>query len=105
RLRELPQARGALIVALTGFGQQSDRQRALAAGFDGHLLKPVDLDTVTAVLRRRLGAARMAHALSASCPRRRNARWRTAAAGATLPGGMATPRELAVTESGKPRHR
>ena len=57
RLRELPQARGALIVALTGFGQQSDRQRALAAGFDEHLVKPVDLDTVTAVLRRRLGAA------------------------------------------------
>jgi signal transduction histidine kinase/ActR/RegA family two-component response regulator len=57
RLRELPQSRGALIVALTGFGQQSDRQRALAAGFDEHLVKPVELDTVTAVLRRRLGAA------------------------------------------------
>ena len=57
RLRELPQARNALIVALTGFGQQSDRQRALAAGFDEHLVKPVELDTVTAVLRRRLGAA------------------------------------------------
>ena len=57
RLRELPQARGALIVALTGFGQQSDRQRALAAGFDEHLVKPVELDTVTAVLKRRLGAA------------------------------------------------
>jgi len=57
RLRELPKARGALIVALTGFGQQSDRQRALAAGFDEHLVKPVELDTVTAVLRRRLGAA------------------------------------------------
>jgi signal transduction histidine kinase/CHASE1-domain containing sensor protein/ActR/RegA family two-component response regulator len=57
RLRELPQARAALIVALTGFGQQSDRQRALGAGFDEHLVKPVELDTVTAVLRRRLGAA------------------------------------------------
>jgi CheY-like chemotaxis protein len=57
RLRELPEARSALIVALTGFGQQSDRQRALAAGFDDHLVKPVELDTVTAVLRRRLGAA------------------------------------------------
>jgi CheY-like chemotaxis protein/anti-sigma regulatory factor (Ser/Thr protein kinase) len=57
RLRELPEARGAQIVALTGFGQQSDRQRALAAGFDDHLVKPVDLDTVTALLRRRLGAA------------------------------------------------
>ena len=57
RLRELPQARDALIVALTGFGQEKDRARALAAGFDEHLVKPVDLATVTAVLRRRLGAA------------------------------------------------
>jgi signal transduction histidine kinase/CHASE1-domain containing sensor protein/CheY-like chemotaxis protein len=57
RLRELPQTHGALIVALTGFGQDSDRRRAIAAGFDDHLVKPVDLDTVTAVLRRRLGAA------------------------------------------------
>jgi signal transduction histidine kinase/CHASE1-domain containing sensor protein/CheY-like chemotaxis protein len=57
RLRQLPQAAGALIVALTGFGQESDRRRALAAGFDDHLVKPVDLETVTAVLRRRLGAA------------------------------------------------
>jgi signal transduction histidine kinase/CHASE1-domain containing sensor protein/CheY-like chemotaxis protein len=57
RLREMPQARGALIVALTGFGQQQDRSRALAAGFDEHLVKPVELATVTAVLRRRLGAA------------------------------------------------
>ncbi len=57
RLRELPQTQGALIVALTGFGQDSDRRRAIAAGFDEHLVKPVDLETVTAVLRRRLGAA------------------------------------------------
>ncbi len=57
RMRERPETRGALIVALTGFGQEADRQRALAAGFDDHLVKPVDLDTVTAVLRRRLGAA------------------------------------------------
>ncbi len=57
RLRELPQARDAHVVALTGFGQQSDRQRALAAGFDEHLVKPVDLATITSVLRRRLGAA------------------------------------------------
>jgi CheY-like chemotaxis protein len=57
QLREMPQGLGALIVALTGFGQQSDRHRALAAGFDEHLVKPVDLETVTAALRRRPGAA------------------------------------------------
>jgi PAS domain S-box-containing protein len=34
------------LVALTGYGQEEDRQRALAAGFDYHLVKPVDFDTV-----------------------------------------------------------
>jgi CheY-like chemotaxis protein len=56
-LRQRPQLRGTLMVALTGFGQESDRERALQAGFDEQLTKPVDLDTVHAVLRRRLGAA------------------------------------------------
>jgi CheY-like chemotaxis protein len=31
-----------MLVALTGYGQQADRQRGREAGFDGHLLKPVD---------------------------------------------------------------
>lgn len=31
------------LIALTGYGQESDRQLALEAGFDGHLTKPVDL--------------------------------------------------------------
>ena len=57
RLRQMPHLRGTLMVALTGFGQESDRDKALKAGFDEHLVKPVDLDTVHAVLRRRLGAA------------------------------------------------
>ena len=57
RLRRLPQLERTLMVALTGFGQESDRLRALAAGFDEHLVKPVDLDTVHGVLRRRLGTA------------------------------------------------
>ncbi|HET7498662.1 MAG TPA: response regulator, partial [Candidatus Eisenbacteria bacterium] len=32
----------ALIVALTGYGQEEDRQRSRQAGFDGHLVKPGD---------------------------------------------------------------
>jgi CheY-like chemotaxis protein len=32
-----------VIVALTGWGQEHDKQRALEAGFDAHLTKPVDL--------------------------------------------------------------
>ena len=31
-----------MIVALTGWGQEEDRQRSLEAGFDTHLVKPVD---------------------------------------------------------------
>ncbi|MFN2546020.1 MAG: CHASE domain-containing protein [Myxococcales bacterium] len=55
RLRRMPELKRTLMVALTGFGQESDRVRALAAGFDEHLVKPVDLDVVHGVLRRRLG--------------------------------------------------
>jgi signal transduction histidine kinase len=39
-----------LMVAVTGYGQSEDRQRALAAGFDEHLVKPLDLRLVTQVL-------------------------------------------------------
>jgi signal transduction histidine kinase/DNA-binding response OmpR family regulator len=42
RLRQLPKARRAWLVAVTGYGQPSDRQRGRDAGFDEHLLKPVD---------------------------------------------------------------
>ncbi|MBB3014914.1 hybrid sensor histidine kinase/response regulator [Cupriavidus alkaliphilus] len=50
RLRALPELRGARLVALTGFGQPEDRRRALAAGFDQHLVKPADLDALTRLL-------------------------------------------------------
>jgi signal transduction histidine kinase len=42
RLRGRPRTAKALLVALTGYGQDEDRSRALAAGFDHHLTKPVD---------------------------------------------------------------
>jgi two-component system CheB/CheR fusion protein len=38
------------LVALTGYGQKADRELALAAGFDEHLVKPVDLATLQRVL-------------------------------------------------------
>ncbi len=38
------------MVAVTGYGQSEDRQRALAAGFDEHLVKPLDLKLVVEVL-------------------------------------------------------
>jgi signal transduction histidine kinase/ActR/RegA family two-component response regulator len=42
RLRRLPQAAGATLVAMTGYGRQQDRELALAAGFDHYLVKPVN---------------------------------------------------------------
>jgi PAS domain S-box-containing protein len=41
RLREHPGGTGVRIYAMTGYGQDEDRRRSLAAGFDGHLVKPV----------------------------------------------------------------
>ena len=35
-----------VLVALTGYGQQDDKAKALAAGFDYHLVKPVDTQTL-----------------------------------------------------------
>ena len=37
---------GVKLIALTGYGQAEDRRRAFEAGFDEHLTKPVDLDTL-----------------------------------------------------------
>ena len=35
------------MIALTGYGQETDRERSREAGFDLHLVKPVDLDQIT----------------------------------------------------------
>ena len=42
RLRDAPETHEAHLVAVTGYGQQKDRQRSADAGFDMHLVKPVD---------------------------------------------------------------
>ena len=50
RLRAEPATAGALMIALTGYGQAQDRARSKAAGFDHHLVKPVNLEQLTSVL-------------------------------------------------------
>jgi CheY-like chemotaxis protein len=40
--RETPEAQSTRLIALTGYGQDEDRQKALASGFDAHLTKPID---------------------------------------------------------------
>jgi CheY-like chemotaxis protein len=41
-----------LLVALTGYGQDDDRRRSQEAGFNAHLVKPVDLDALEKLLAR-----------------------------------------------------
>ena len=50
RIRGQPWAKGICLVALTGWGQEADRNRARESGFDTHLVKPVDLDAINALL-------------------------------------------------------
>lgn len=50
RIRQQPWGRGITLVAVTGWGQESDRLRSREAGFDYHLVKPVDVDALGEVL-------------------------------------------------------
>jgi signal transduction histidine kinase/CheY-like chemotaxis protein len=51
RLRERRDTRDMLLVAISGWGQESDRKRSRLAGFDHHLIKPVELDRLLQVMR------------------------------------------------------
>ena len=55
RIRRQPTKRHIVIVAVTGWGQSQDKQRALDAGFDAHLTKPVDPTAFARVLARGVG--------------------------------------------------
>ena len=50
RLRKEPWAKDLMLVALTGWGQEEDRHRSKEAGFDAHLVKPVDHDALLRLL-------------------------------------------------------
>ncbi|AXL51001.1 hybrid sensor histidine kinase/response regulator [Paraburkholderia caffeinilytica] len=49
-LREMPALTGTVFAAMTGFGHASDRERTQSAGFDAHLVKPVELPLFEALL-------------------------------------------------------
>lgn len=53
RLRAMPELNGIRLVALTGYGEAEVRKRTQAAGFDDHLVKPVDVS----VLQRAIAAS------------------------------------------------
>jgi two-component system CheB/CheR fusion protein len=50
RIRSMPEHAGACLVALTGYGQPSDRARAKEAGLDAHLVKPVQIEKLLEIL-------------------------------------------------------
>jgi CheY-like chemotaxis protein len=73
RAQDWPDGRGPRLVALTGWGQEEDRRRSEEAGFDEHLVKPADLETIERVCQDAveiLGAARadaIERALAGGC--------------------------------------
>lgn len=50
RLRELPHAKDAVLIAITGYGQDDDRLRSRRAGIDHHLVKPVAPDALRSLI-------------------------------------------------------
>ena len=50
RVREQPWGKDIVVIALTGWGQEDDRRRSEEAGFNGHLVKPVDYDQLLKLL-------------------------------------------------------
>ena len=46
RIRQSPGGKSVLLIALTGWGQEGTRRKALEAGFDFHAVKPVDIDVL-----------------------------------------------------------
>lgn len=50
RLRELPHTKGAVLIAISGYGQDDDRLRSQQAGIDHHLVKPVAPDALRSLI-------------------------------------------------------
>lgn len=50
QLRAHPETAGSVLIAVTGYGQEKDREHSLAAGFDHHLVKPVDSTVLASIL-------------------------------------------------------
>jgi PAS domain S-box-containing protein len=50
RIREQPWGREPILIALTGWGQEDDKRQSREAGFNGHLVKPVDLNALIKLL-------------------------------------------------------
>jgi two-component system CheB/CheR fusion protein len=51
KIRSTPWGRGTVLIAVTGWGQETDRRRAFEAGFDQHLTKPIAAETVESLIQ------------------------------------------------------
>jgi PAS domain S-box-containing protein len=58
RLLEMPELAGIQLIAVTGYGQDSDRQKTRAAGFQQHLVKPVTYEALEAAVAQMVGGQR-----------------------------------------------
>jgi CheY-like chemotaxis protein len=58
RMRQESWGKAAMLVAVTGWGQSEDRQRSKDAGFDAHMVKPVDHDFLEKILAQESPAIR-----------------------------------------------
>jgi CheY-like chemotaxis protein len=52
KLRAMTELGTPRLIALTGFGQDSDRAQAFEAGFDEHMVKPIDIERLRTVLQK-----------------------------------------------------
>jgi len=52
RLHATPQGAGCRLIAITGYGQRHDIAKSMACGFEAHLVKPVDIDELLALVAR-----------------------------------------------------
>jgi signal transduction histidine kinase/CheY-like chemotaxis protein len=65
RLRAMPSCAGAMLIALTGYGQTADRQRSAEARFDHHMVKPADPAVLQALLSKRMPEEEPRHEVGA----------------------------------------
>jgi signal transduction histidine kinase/CheY-like chemotaxis protein len=49
-IRALPEGRDVVLYALSGWGREKDRRKAIEAGFDGHYVKPIGLDVLAGII-------------------------------------------------------
>jgi signal transduction histidine kinase/DNA-binding response OmpR family regulator len=56
RMRREPDLENCLLIAITGYGRDEDRRRSLDAGFDAHLVKPIDANALSSILMRTASA-------------------------------------------------